>query len=1096
MQKEVQCKMTFPELLEKTGRSVSPEQLDAILSDTSTIVSAGAGSGKTTVLSLRFVRLVLDGKAHSDEILTLTFTRKAAAEMYERIYRLLSLAAENDERIAEELRLHFPKARISTMDSFWGEIARTDSMRFGVTRDFLALDTDEGDAEDLVRAVYESLQGREELEEGFMILSALYKSEEILSFFLRIASEKTDILTSFDAKRNTEAYNALIALFQERYKGQRAAYVFSSLAALDKENPGNGQHEEIQKALDVYRTGDYSSLPAFNLNKLRKAADSDIRSFIKDEDCKGYFDTLRALDALEKTASDAEPVSRVVEAFIREIQMKKRAEGKLSYRDTETLCREILISNEDVRSYYKRRFRYIMVDEFQDNNSRQRDLLYLLSEKEGLHSPSVPPLSSIDPDKLFFVGDDKQSIYYFRGADVSVFRSLREDIKALGGNILSLSANYRSEPDLISCFNTVFASVFSRSMSREEEEKEKLLSSFTGERIASFYADSEPIQAREATDGVKPQMALYTIPADNTGEGLAPTEDSEAIFIARKILEIVNGDEYLVAAGSKSFRRPVFGDIAILLRTTAPQMPVERAFRLFGIPYTVQESTSAMLEGVGSDIYAFLQLLVYPEDRMSYMAILRSPFARISDEGLLFLEQDNAPAFDSDPSFSLESDRIAYAALKDLYAELRGLVGRRRISEILTRLFYESGYSTYLHSEPFLEPYAEHFSYIWAAAERFDANGKPLPLFLDYLRPLVGEAKKLRNASVQHLETDGVQIMTVHRSKGLQFPIVFLSDADHGSSGQAMRDKLIAFEGKNPLIIPSLVEKAVPDLILREKGEYTQRREEAELRRLLYVATTRAIDHLIITAHLRKRRTGTSLLDILREGWEEGEDEIEAAAEKDLYRYSDSEAGTLWYSQPVSSLPSYSHKRFGVKDASKAESSDFSSGEKLPSLPSDSVISAHGMQDVFGTMVHQRLEEAVSGKASALVFPQGLTEGEKNEILRALDEIAQGFAASDFYRDFISGHECSTEVRFYYPSDNSVLEGFVDLLVFGDEYNLVVDYKTDRVMNESVHMGQITAYASAMEDLYKKKCFSVLLYVRGWRRSTVVDRDGNAVRVI
>ena len=139
--------MTFEEFLGKSGRKLSPEQAEAVYSDKSTVVSAGAGSGKTMVLALRFVRLVLQGKAHADEILTLTFTKKAAGEMYERIHSML-LAAGADE----ELLHFFPRARISTMDSFWSEIARTDSMRYGVMRDFTLLEDD--DAEDMARRIF------------------------------------------------------------------------------------------------------------------------------------------------------------------------------------------------------------------------------------------------------------------------------------------------------------------------------------------------------------------------------------------------------------------------------------------------------------------------------------------------------------------------------------------------------------------------------------------------------------------------------------------------------------------------------------------------------------------------------------------------------------------------------------------------------------------------------------------------------------------------------------------------------------------------------------------------------------------------------
>ena len=1082
--------MTFEELLSLSGINISEEQRAAIFSDTSTVVSAGAGSGKTTVLSLRFVRLVLSGKAHSDEILTLTFTKKAAAEMYERIYSLLVLAAADDPMVAEDLAEHFPKARISTMDSFWSEIARTDSLSFGVMRDFQSLEAEEGAAEDLVREVYESLQEEDELKEGFMILSSLYRNTELLDLFARIALEETDILTAFDRTKNASSYKAIIALLENRITST-ASYIFRSLASLDEANPENGQHAEIQRALEAYSNGDYSALPGLNLNKLRKAADRELRDFIKENDCKAFFESLKALQALKETENEAEAVSSVIDSFVSRVQSRKRLLGMLTYRDTESMCREVLLTNLDVRDYYKSCFRYIMVDEFQDNNSRQRDLLYLLAERKDAHSASIPDVEDIERGKLFFVGDDKQSIYYFRGADVSVFRSLRSDIRKMGGVNLSLSANYRSEPALILHFNRVFESVFAAGPSDEDMESEAFMSTLTGVPYMSFHASSETIKAREAKAGVSPVIELYAIDSSAQGEGDASAEDSEALFIARRIAEMVGGDGYLIPDGKGGLRRPSYSDIAVLLRTTAPQMPIERAFRLCGIPYTVQESTSATIEGVGWDIYAFLQLLVYPEDRLSYMAVLRSPFARISDEGLLFLADDDSAAFASEPSFPSERDREAFENVRLLYCHLRGMVGRCRISQIISRLFHESGYSVYLHSSPYLEAYEEHFSYLWAAAELFDGSGRPLTAFLDYLRPLIGQAGKLRNASVQHLEMDGVQIMTIHRSKGLQFPIVFLADADHGSGNQEGRNHLVVLDGKYPCIMPDLTE-GCQNLILHELALFRQRRENAELRRLLYVALTRAVDHIVVTAHMRKRHTGISLLDIYREGCQAEACEIPSAAEEEFFSRAGARSRDEWYQQPVLSAPGYSRRRFGVKDASRSEV-QISGGEELPALVSDSVVAARNAYDAFGTIVHAALEAAVKGEQVLISFPPGFSEDEKAVISETVDGITSSFLSSEFYASVIAGRRTETEVRFYYPMNDGVGEGSADLLVFGKEWNLVVDYKTDRYMNEEQHRGQVTAYAAAMEELYKKKCLAVLLYVRGWKAGTLIDANGNAV---
>ncbi len=1080
--------MRFEELLEAAGIKVSDEQRAAIAADTSAVVSAGAGSGKTTVLSLRFARLVMDAKAHADEILTLTFTRKAAAEMYERIYSLLSIAAEKDERIETELKEHFPRSRISTMDSFWSEIARTDSLRFGITRDFQSLETDEAAADDLIRTVYEEIQEDESLQEGFTILSSLYRTDELLSIFSDIAINKSDILTLFDSTANTASYINIIKILETEYMA-KGDFIFSSLESLDDENPSNGQHDEIRKSLLAYKVKDFSSLPSFNLNKLRKAADAPIRLFIKENGVKEYFEILSTLTAIKRSEEDAEAVSAVIAAFIKAFQSKKRTMGLLSYRDTESLCREVLITNTDVRDYYKTKYHYIMVDEFQDNNGKQRDLLYLLAERMNSHSAGIPSLDELEKDKLFFVGDDKQSIYYFRGADVSVFRSLKDSIKRMGGLNLSLSANYRSEPALINHFNNVFKGVFNTQISEEDLVKENLMESITGESFTSFYADAELIKSRDAIAGIVPRIESAAVIPDKE-EDKASDADSEAIYIARKIVDMVSSDDYLVSDRKGGVRRPSFGDIAILLRTTAPQMPIERAFRLYGIPYVVQESTSVTIEGVGWDIYAFLQLLIYPDDKLAFMAVLRSPFARISDEGLLSLTGEENYSFYSDICFSDDKDSASYEAIKALYFKLRSMAGRRRITEILSRLFYESGYSTYLNSSPYLSSYSEHFSYIWAAASEYDANSRSLVSFLDYLRPLIGQPEKLRNAVVQHLASDGVQIMTIHRSKGLQFPIVFLSDADHGSSNQSARGKLIALEGKNPCIMPDLTEGG--NLIIKEIAGYRKRREEAELRRLLYVALTRAVDHLIVTAHMRTRRTGVSLLDIYQEGCSMMPDEIEQVSESVLFREIKDEDRSAWYSLPTAPEPVYRELRFGVKEA-VSEDSD-SVGTELPSLSSDRIVMNHSMHSDFGTMVHSVLEAVMKDEVPQLAFPPELEDWERDEIIKSLEEIKNGFLSSDFYNRYIKGRKHKEEVRFYYPMDGGVAEGSADLLLFFDDFNLVVDYKTDRFMNEDVHRGQIQAYAEAMEELYKKKCFAVLLYVRGWKGSTFIDKEGNPVK--
>ena len=184
---------TFSDLLAVSKRKLSAEQLAAVESDVATVVSAGAGSGKTTVLSYRFLRLIMEEKAKVDEILTLTFTKKAASEMHERIYSLLKSVSEDEGPVKEALA-SFSSASISTLDSFSNEIARTDSARYGISRDFDILDQD--GEERLIKKAVSTLYESEK--EVMLPLSRIFNPDSIYSdLFLPVSSNVT-ILTEFD----------------------------------------------------------------------------------------------------------------------------------------------------------------------------------------------------------------------------------------------------------------------------------------------------------------------------------------------------------------------------------------------------------------------------------------------------------------------------------------------------------------------------------------------------------------------------------------------------------------------------------------------------------------------------------------------------------------------------------------------------------------------------------------------------------------------------------------------------------------------------------------------------------------------------------
>ena len=1067
--------MTFEEFLGKSGRKLSPEQSEAVYSDKSTVVSAGAGSGKTMVLALRFVRLVLQGKAHADEILTLTFTKKAAGEMYERIHSML-LAAGADE----ELLHFFPRARISTMDSFWSEIARTDSLHYGITRDFSSLDP--SDADDMVKRIFDELSESDEYRDDFIALASEYSPEMLVQMLSAVAVGHADILTSFTEDSNIQAFDKLSLLIKESVIS-KADSVLEELLSIDEENP-SALSDEIREAYQAYQDEDYPAMPSINLRRTRNKV---ISEFVKGT-YRPVLDLLKELSDLDLMKPAVKAFSHLAEAFIRRMQSEKRKGGLLSYKDTESLAKAILIGNKDVRAFYKRKYRYIMVDEFQDNNALQRDMLYLLSERIDRNTDGIPCIEDTDPEKLFFVGDDKQSIYYFRGADVSVFRALRDDIRKIDGNIISLSINFRSSRTLLERFNNIFSAVFEGTEADDESvREEELIASFSGTDSSSFEADFTDIVPGGKDNRLsKTKLALYPAAAPRDEDDAEPAL-SEALYVSDLIHEMVSGDDYLILKDGVLVR-PSYSDIAVLLQTTKSQMPFERAFRIKGIPYTVTESASTTLDGVASDFYSFLQLLIYPDDRFAYIALLRSPFARISDSGLLEVSS-SLSAFDPSLSFSDSADTASYKALSSLYSKARSMIGRGSITHILDILYYEGGYRAYLMSSPELAVYEEHFSYIWAMAEEAERKGRSFAAFLDDLRPLIGSVEKIDDVAVQHFQANAVEMMTVHKSKGLEFPIVILADSTRGM-GRDRDSALVMADGQNPLVLLEPHSSAHP--VSRLFARYSKRREIAERKRVLYVAATRAMDHLIVTGV--EKRSINSLYGFYSSSAACSADEIGTRKAAELFPQRQKDDNASWYASPVYEEGDAGLARIGVRDSLEDNDNSFMEGELLPHLPIDSLISNKNLYTLFGTFVHSYLESKMEGKVQPAISDSSLSDDDNLALNSAAASIAKSFSLSAFYKDYVQGRNTEEEVRFYYPDGDIVLEGSVDLLIHAEDCLIVVDYKTDKVMCPEYHKGQIVRYVEAMESIYGKRCLGCVLYVRNWSRSTFWDKNGNAVR--
>ena len=823
--------------------------------------------------------------------------------------------------------------------------------------------------------------------------------------------------------------------------------------------------EQFAAISDCYAKRNFKEGDYFKLNGVRDEEIKEIVGLLKPLMGKGSGFVLLQ-DLALGSDNDVSILQKSLEKYSYLLNSEKRKQGKLTFRDISDLAVCILRDNLRVRNLFKRRFKQIMVDEFQDNNMRQRDLVFLLAEREDLEGTAgrVPEIDELDPAKLFFVGDEKQSIYSFRGADVSVFRHLQDEVSR-NGKALALGTNYRSQSALIGHFNKVFESVLS-------------------DNGKDYEARFSPIKAGRTPDKTESKIIFAVYNRDEIEDEELKDGVLEAEAIGDYCNRILHTDEFLVDG-----KRPLPSDVAILFGTTSNQMNIEKSLKRRGIEYQIAETRSLMLDAVASDFYCFINYLLYPEDRRSFIALLKSPFCGLCEQSIENVLSDKEV---------LDIDSERYRVFCSFLESVKETAFRFTISALLEKLYIEGGYKAFLMQDRDRLPFNEHYDYLYAYAVSYDAEGRSLADYSRFLRNNLGTSGKLPETNVLHCRQSGVQIMSVHKSKGLEFKVVIYANIGSGKSN----DKSSYVFSYNGELIAS--EKPGMQKVLEHDRKD---RDEAEERRLMYVAMTRAKDHLIVIGGYRgKQKSDVFSWYLSAIGGDLGNLSctMDGVMMEDVIstRRLGKQAADVVIRLPKQDELFVFHSRstrIGVTGLEEYEKEIDSSIPRvnLPIFEVDSIIRQSEINDKFGTLCHEALEILLkTGSLESLKC--SILESEKSNLLllKQAKDFALSFVGSPFYADHVKGRQAESELRFYtcLPELGDVaVEGVMDLIVFGDDYNLVVDYKTDRTKAPLIHKKQITTYVKVAEQLFGKKCYGVLYYLRDGSLGDFWDEDGNAV---
>lgn len=791
--------------LERTGQDVC--------------VVAGPGSGKTAVLVGRFAWLVLEQKVSPRRILAITFTEKAATQIKTRLAG--QFAGE------PELKHQVERAYVSTIHGFCTRLLREYAIEAGVDPGFAVLDETES-RRSLEEAAHEALESLYQARpaEFRSLLEALHVSA-------RERMRRPDL-----ARALCEIYDAARAagLSLDQLRAQTGTAVHEGLSwpeFLDELNrilagaPAkltNSQGQALKQLRDWASEAKVLSATPVSLEHFQllrryprklppKVLSPDLR-ILRDDRKPLLVSTLAGEFYAPLKALLLEALERMDALYRR----RKRERSALDFADLEERAIELLERGGGPAASIRASFDYILMDELQDTNPLQWRLVDLLRR----------------PERFFAVGDVNQSIYGFRHAEPEVFERFRRGLEDEGHPIDELDENFRSRSEILRFAGFLTgecAGIRSRVLKAQRQFPDKQVPCI--EVIAAF---------------------------GNTG---ARPEEVEAAWIARRIGEIVGS---LTIAPKNEDPRPArFRDIAVLLRTVNVLPPIQKAFQSFGIPYLIEGGRTFYETREVRDLILLLRCIADLGDEIALAGVLRSPLCGLSDESLLRIKigqrRFSSILYGVGEMKALlpeEDERERLERFAGLIQRLR----RRRDEVSPDRLLIEAIDATDYESGLSGRQRSNIVKLLAQLREGHAAEPAPLEEVirkLDYLRHAGGEAEAPPDDS-----SDAVRVMTIHKAKGLEFPVVFLAALHRKTGGN---EPVIRLSGAAGLGLswrdPETAEE-VKDLAYLRAAEEREAKEEAEENRLLYVAMTRAEEHLVMSL-ARTDRPGGVGLKLLRE---------------------------------------------------------------------------------------------------------------------------------------------------------------------------------------------------------------------------------------
>jgi ATP-dependent helicase/nuclease subunit A len=853
-------------LTEQQRRAVSCRDVSAVL-------SSGAGCGKTHVLTQRYLSHLRDDGAEVGQVVAITFTDRAARQMRARIRGAVlehvrgAATEEEAEGWAAHLR-GLETAQISTIHAFCATLLRQHAVEagldpsFDVLEDVLSVNLE---TEALTACLQRLLTTRETAGEDLRQLVLLYGWNPVLEAVQHLVRGwdapgwepwSARAAGQIAADWQSHARSVLLPRYVD-YLLSASPKVARCLTLLRHKPPLPGTQmadnvRVLRERLPCLAEAPNLAAAVEELTEAAKVGRHGAKAWQNPDD---YQEAKKALEdfreelrgqRLEAFAVPPEGAAAAVEAGQRFLRVaaeavqayreRKRQHGVVDFQDLLVMARDLLRDREDVRARLQERYRFLLIDELQDTDPVQMQLVEHLCG------------GGLTAGKLFAVGDQSQSIYRFRAADVHLFRGLRRRVPHEGR--LGLTVNFRSQPAILDFANALL-----------------------GRRLDDY----EPLVAHHGQVNPGPCVEFLWSPRA-AKESVTESRRTEADWIARRIAAMVDRELLVVERTTEGERlRPVRrGDVVLLFRAMSNVHLYEAALRRHGLEYYLVGGRAFFAQQEIYDLLNLLRALENPQDAVSLAGTLRSPFCCLSDEALFVLSRTRAGLWAGlhDPELfnRLPADQREPADRARRYLDRwRRLKDRLPIAGLLSQVFADSGYDAGTQFDFLGDRKLANLWKLLDLARTFDRSGLfGLAEFIGRLGDLVRSQPREEQAATQPESADVVRLMTIHQAKGLEFPVVFVPDV--AATGHDPHQPVAHWDAALGCVVRPPGDEEPPQFPefgwrLWRAGETVE--EWHEELRTLYVACTRAQDYLVLSAALEAPvRPAGSWMAILAEGFD------------------------------------------------------------------------------------------------------------------------------------------------------------------------------------------------------------------------------------